>query len=77
VRRRLGREALERLVQPLVGGLYTGDPNDLSLKATLPQYLLMEREHGSLIRAAWRQQAEQRDSRHHHRQALLDCRRHL
>ena len=36
VRRRLGREALERLVQPLVGGIYTGDPNDLSLKATLP-----------------------------------------
>jgi oxygen-dependent protoporphyrinogen oxidase len=57
VRRRLGKEALERLVQPLVGGIYTGDPNDLSLKATLPQYLAMEREHGSLIRAAWRQRS--------------------
>jgi oxygen-dependent protoporphyrinogen oxidase len=55
VRRRLGREALERLVQPLVGGIYTGDPNDLSLKATLPQYLAMEQEYGSLIRAARRQ----------------------
>jgi oxygen-dependent protoporphyrinogen oxidase len=60
VRRRLGREALERLVQPLVGGIYTGDPNDLSLKATLPQYLAMEREHGSLIRAAWRQRSPHR-----------------
>ena len=49
VRRRLGREALERLVQPLVAGIYTADPNDLSLKATLPQFLAMEREHGSLI----------------------------
>ena len=63
VRRRLGREALERLVQPLVGGIYTGDPNDLSLKATLPQYLAMEREHGSLIRAAWRQQSRDRATR--------------
>jgi protoporphyrinogen/coproporphyrinogen III oxidase len=53
VRRRLGREALDRLVQPLVAGIYTADPNDLSLKATLPQFLAMERDHGSLIRAGW------------------------
>ncbi len=55
VRRRLGREALDRLVQPLVGGIYTADPNELSLAATLPQFPAMEREHGSLIRAARRQ----------------------
>jgi oxygen-dependent protoporphyrinogen oxidase len=52
VKRRLGREALDRLVQPLVGGIYTADPNELSLKATLPQFALMEREHGGLIRGA-------------------------
>jgi oxygen-dependent protoporphyrinogen oxidase len=68
VRRRLGREALERLVQPLVGGIYTGDPNDLSLLATLPQYQAMEREHGSLIRAAWRQQTHDRQLRKLERQ---------
>jgi oxygen-dependent protoporphyrinogen oxidase len=61
VRRRLGKEALERLVQPLVGGIYTGDPGDLSLKATFPQYLAMEQEHGSLIRAAWRQRSSPRE----------------
>jgi protoporphyrinogen/coproporphyrinogen III oxidase len=55
VRRRLGREALDRLVQPLVAGIYTADPNDLSLKATLPQFLAMERDHGSLILAGWRE----------------------
>ncbi len=55
VRRRLGREALDRLVQPLVGGIYTADPNDLSLKATLPQFLAMEQEHRSLIVAGWRE----------------------
>jgi protoporphyrinogen/coproporphyrinogen III oxidase len=69
VRRRLGREALDRLVQPLVGGIYTGDPNDLSLKATLPQYLAMEREYGSLIRAAWHQHRQQRKSRQQDRRA--------
>jgi oxygen-dependent protoporphyrinogen oxidase len=55
VRRRLGREVLDRIVQPLVGGIYTADPAELSLKATLPQFLEMEQRHGSLIRAATRQ----------------------
>ncbi|HZZ29231.1 MAG TPA: protoporphyrinogen oxidase [Pirellulales bacterium] len=51
-RRRLGQEAFERLVQPLVGGIYTANPETLSLEATLPRYLEMERKHGSLRRAA-------------------------
>lgn len=51
VRRRLGREALDALAQPLVAGIYTADPERLSLSATMPQFLAMEREHGSLIRA--------------------------
>ncbi|MEY2726523.1 MAG: Protoporphyrinogen oxidase [Planctomycetota bacterium] len=51
VRRRFGSEALDRLVQPLVGGIYTADPERLSLKATLPRFLEMEASHGSIIRA--------------------------
>jgi oxygen-dependent protoporphyrinogen oxidase len=51
-RRRLGKEAYERLIQPLVGGMYTGDPERLSTRATLPRFLDMEQSHGSLIRAA-------------------------
>jgi oxygen-dependent protoporphyrinogen oxidase len=51
VRRRLGKEALERMAQPMVGGIYTADPEQLSLRATMPRFLEMEREHGSLIRA--------------------------
>ena len=51
VRRRFGREALDRLVQPLVAGIYTADPNDLSLRATFPQFAAMEQEYGSVIRA--------------------------
>lgn len=51
VRRRLGNEALERMAQPMVGGIYTADPEQLSLRATMPRFLDMEREHRSLIRA--------------------------
>ena len=53
VRRRLGREALERMAQPMVGGIYTADPERLSLRATMPRFLEMEREHRSLLRAMW------------------------
>lgn len=52
VRRRFGQEALDRLIQPLVGGIYTSDPETLSLAATLPRFVEMERRHGSLIRAS-------------------------
>ena len=50
VMRRLGREALDRLVQPLVGGIYTADAQKLSVLATFPRFLEMERTHGSLMR---------------------------
>jgi oxygen-dependent protoporphyrinogen oxidase len=59
VRRRLGKEALERVAQPLVGGIYTADPERLSLRATMPRFLEMEREHGSLIRALRKQNRSQ------------------
>lgn len=53
VRRRLGQEALERMAQPMVGGIYTADPESLSLRATMPRFLEMERKHRSLLRAMW------------------------
>ena len=49
VRRRFGREALERMAQPMVAGIYSADPEKLSLKATMPQFHEIEREHRSLI----------------------------
>lgn len=58
--RRFGREAYERLIQPLIGGIYTADPWKLSLRATLPRFLDMERAHGSLIRAIARDTAKGR-----------------
>ena len=52
VRRRFGDELFERLAQPMVGGIYTADPDKLSLLATLPRFLHMEQQHGSLTAAA-------------------------
>ncbi len=50
VTRRFGKEALDRLIQPMIGGIYTADPQTLSLRATLPRFLDMEREYGSVVR---------------------------
>jgi protoporphyrinogen/coproporphyrinogen III oxidase len=55
VRRRLGQEALERMAQPMVGGIYTSDPELLSLRATMPRFLEMERRHRSVILGILRQ----------------------
>ncbi len=49
VRRRLGREALERVAQPLVAGIYTADPDDLSLTATMPRFAELEKQERSII----------------------------
>ncbi|HWS85961.1 MAG TPA: protoporphyrinogen oxidase [Pyrinomonadaceae bacterium] len=54
VRRRFGREALERMAQPMVGGIYTADPEVLSLRATMPRFLEMERRDRSLILSMWK-----------------------
>ncbi|HTR61463.1 MAG TPA: protoporphyrinogen oxidase [Candidatus Binataceae bacterium] len=49
VTRRLGREVLDRVAQPLAGGIYTADPERLSMAATMPRFVEMERRYGSLI----------------------------
>jgi len=60
VRRRLGREVFDRLVEPLVSAVYAADLEKLSIEATLPRFREMEREHGSLIRAMRHQMATKR-----------------
>lgn len=60
VRRRLGREVFERLVEPLVSAVYAANMERLSLMATLPRFRKMEQEHGSLIRAMRSQMAARR-----------------
>ncbi len=48
--RRLGREAYESLVEPIVSGIFTANPATLSMQATMPQFMEMERSSGGLIR---------------------------
>ena len=60
ITRRLGREALERLAEPLLAGVYAADPHSLSLEATFPMLRELERRHGSLIRGALRMQRQRR-----------------
>ncbi len=48
--RRFGEELFERIAQPMVGGIYTGDPEKLSAAATLPQFVEMEQKYGSVTR---------------------------
>lgn len=49
VRRRLGQEALERIAEPLVGGIHASDPEKMSLQSTFPRFIQMEQEHRSVI----------------------------
>ena len=61
IRRRFGRELFERLAQPLVGGIYTADPEKLSIQATLPRFPRMEASHGSVL-TGMRTEAEKTES---------------
>ncbi|RMH37911.1 MAG: protoporphyrinogen oxidase [Nitrospirae bacterium] len=51
-RRRFGREAFERLFEPLVAGIYAGNADELSLVSTFPRFFELERRYGSLMRSA-------------------------
>ncbi len=52
VRRRIGDEATDALVAPLLGGVFAGDVDRLSVLATFPELATWERRHGGLIRGA-------------------------
>ncbi len=50
VERRFGKEILERVAQPMIGGIYGANPEKLSLKATQPRFLQLEKQFGSVIK---------------------------
>lgn len=50
IRRRLGAEALDKIAEPLMGGVHVSDPERQSLLATFPRFREIERRHGSLVR---------------------------
>lgn len=54
ITRRFGAEAVQRLGEPLLAGVYNADPERMSIQATFPNYPQLERQYGSLIRGMWR-----------------------
>jgi oxygen-dependent protoporphyrinogen oxidase len=50
VRRRLGAEALEKLIDPMASGIFAGDPEEMSLKACFGKIVALEDRYGGLIR---------------------------
>src|SRR5579864_5356359 len=57
VRRHFGQEMVDRVAEPLLAGVYGGDVEGLSVRAVLPRFAEMERQHGSLVRATLRAKA--------------------
>ncbi len=49
VRRRLGQEALDKIAEPLMGGIHVSDPEMQSLLGTFPRFRKLEMEHRSLV----------------------------
>lgn len=50
VTRRLGKECLEKIAEPLVAGIHTSNPDNMSVLATFPRFVEMEKKYGSLIK---------------------------
>lgn len=49
-RRRMGRQAFERMLEPLMAGIYAGDAEQMSVQATFPRFVELEQQYGSVIR---------------------------
>ena len=49
-RRRVGRQAFDRMLEPLMAGIYAGDAEQMSVQATFPRFVELEQQYGSVIR---------------------------
>jgi oxygen-dependent protoporphyrinogen oxidase len=58
VRRHFGQEMVDRVAEPLLAGVYGGNAERLSIRAVLPRFAEMERQHGSLVRATLQAKAQ-------------------
>ncbi len=65
IKRRLSRDILNRMINPLVTGVYAGNPEKLSLRSTFKKLYAMEQEHGSLVKAMFK-----RDKNAYKREAM-------
>lgn len=58
VRRRLGREFLDYVINPFVSGVYAGDPDQLSIRDAFFKVYALERDYGSMIKGAIKKRRE-------------------
>jgi len=58
VRRRLGEEAVQQFAEPILAGIFAGDAEKLSMQATFPQFSLLEKKYGSLIKGMWKRRSQ-------------------
>ncbi|MGA1847343.1 protoporphyrinogen oxidase [Deferribacter abyssi] len=57
-KRRLGKEALDYLISPMVSGVFAGDPEKLSLKSCFPVIYELEKEYGGLFKALFKKKGK-------------------
>ena len=62
-RRRLGKEALRKLIAPMVSGIFAGDPETMSLKSCFPRIAELEKDYGGLVMAMLRLARKKRRER--------------
>ncbi len=63
VRRRLGREALDRLIAPMAMGVYGGDPERMSIRSCFPTIYSLERTYGGLFKGMFSKMKVKRQAR--------------
>ncbi|MEX1136656.1 MAG: protoporphyrinogen oxidase [Balneolales bacterium] len=61
VRRRLGEEVLDYFVYPFVGGIYSGDPEKLSVKYAFKRFYTLEKKYGSIILGQFKAAKERKE----------------
>jgi protoporphyrinogen/coproporphyrinogen III oxidase len=58
VREHYGQEAVDYLAEPLLSGIYGGDPRELSVTAVLPRFVDLAQKYGSLTRGVLASRAQ-------------------
>ncbi len=62
VRRRLGEEALRKMAEPMLAGIYASDPETMSVKSTFPMFFQTEQKYRSLILGMLARKAQSNNS---------------
>ena len=62
VKRRIGEESLEKLIDPMAAGIFAGDPDKLSVKAAFPAVWQLEKRYGGLIKGLLAIKKEKKDA---------------